>query len=155
MAMAAVAEQRTGIERPAISRFELADLPRHGGWLIPRLVAALELPEQRLAGWLRSLIESNEHLFLVQENSVALAEMQRANGLADKPLVRERFVLIEDIEDEDQQKEAAAFYDEFRRWGKNLGAEIILVQELTNVPADMIKEKLGRIFSRQQQFARV
>jgi hypothetical protein len=155
MAMAAVALERPGIERPAISRFELGDLPRHGGWLIPRLVAALELPEQRLAGWLRSLIESNEHLFLVQEHSVALAEMQRANGLADKPIVRERFVLIEDIENAAQQKEAADFYDEFKRWAKNLSADIILVQELTNVPAEMIKEKLGRIYQRQQQFARV
>ena len=155
MAMAAVALERTGIERPAISRFELGDLPRHGGWLIPRLVAALELPEQRLAGWLRSLIESNEHLFLVQEHSVALAEMQRANGLADEPIVRERFVLIEDIESAAQQKEAADFYDEFKRWAKNLSADIILVQELTNVPAEMIKEKLGRIYQRQQQFARV
>ena len=155
MAMAAVALERPGIERPAISRFELGDLPRHGGWLIPRLVAALELPEQRLAGWLRSMIESNEYLFLVQEHSVALAEMQRANGLADKPIVRERFVLIEDIESAAQQKEAADFYDEFKRWAKNLGAEIIIVGELSNVPQDMIKDKLGRIFTRQQLFARV
>jgi hypothetical protein len=91
----------------------------------------------------------------VQEHSVALAEMQRANGLADKPIVRERFVLIEDIENAAQQKEAADFYDEFKRWAKNLSADIILVQELTNVPAEMIKEKLGRIYQRQQQFARV
>ena len=155
MAMAAVALERPGIERPAISRFELGDLPRHGGWLIPRLVAALELPEQRLAGWLRSLIESNEHLFLAQEHSVALAEMQRANGLADKPIVKERFVFAEDRENAVHVKEAADFYDNFRRWAKDLGAEVIVVQELSDVPADMIKEKLGRIFQRQQQFARV
>ena len=154
MAMAAV-QQRVGIERPAISRFELGDLPRHGGWLIPRLVTALELPEQRLAGWLRSVIDSNEFLFLSQEHSVALAEMQRANGLADKPIVRERFVLAQDIDNQDHLKEAAGFYTEFQRWAKNLSAEIIVVEELSNVPHEMIKEKLGRIFQRQQQFARV
>ena len=147
--------QRVGIELPAIRRFELGDLSRHGGWLIPRLVTALELPEQRLGGWLRSMIDNNEHLFLTQDHSVALAEMQRANGLADKPIVRERFVLAENPDDVEHVKEAAGFYDEFHRWAKNLGAEIILVEELTNVPHDMIKEKLGRIFSRQQQFARV
>jgi hypothetical protein len=147
--------QRVGIELPAIRRFELGDLSRHGGWLIPRLVTALELPEQRLGGWLRSMIDNNEHLFLTQEHSVALAEMQRANGLADKPIVRERFVLAENPEDVMHVKEAAGFYDEFHRWAKNLGAEIILVEELSNVPHDLIKEKLGRIFSRQQQFARV
>jgi hypothetical protein len=152
--MPVAAVQRVGIERPAISRFELGDLSRHGGWLIPRLVTALELPEQRLGGWLRSMIDTNEHLFLTQEHSVALAEMQRANGLADKPIVRERFVLAEDVENPEHIAEAAGFYDEFRRWAKNLGAEIILVEELSNVPHEMIKEKLGRIFTRQQQFTR-
>lgn len=157
MAMAAQAElsSRVGIELPAISRFEIADLSRHGGWLIGRLVAALELPEQRLAGWLRSMIDSNEYLFLTQEHSVALAELQRANGLADKPIIRERFVLAENIDDPIHIKEAANFYDEFKRWAKNTGAEIILVEELTNVPHDMIKEKLGRLYERRQQFARV
>jgi hypothetical protein len=146
---------RVGIERPAISRFEIGDLSRHGGWLIPKLVAALELPEQRLGGWLRGMIDTNEHLFLTQEHSVALAELQRANGLADKPIVRERFVLAEDVENPEHVKEAAGFYDEFHRWAKNLGAEIIIVEELSNVPHELIKERLGRIYQRQQQFARV
>ena len=147
--------QRVGIELPAIRRFDLGDLSRHGPWLVPRLTAALELPEQRLAGWLSSMIDTNEHLFLQQDHSVALAEVQRANGLADKPIVRERFVLCEDIDNAEHVKEAAAFYTEFQRWAKTLGAEIILVEELSNVPHEMIKEKLGRIFTRQQQFARV
>lgn len=149
------AAQRVGVELPAIRRFDLGDLSRHGAWLVPRLVAALELPEQRLGAWLRGMVDTNEHLFLTQDHSVALAEMQRANGLADKPIVRERFVLVEDIKNVEHIREAAGFYDEFRRWAKNLGAEIILVEELSNVPLEMIKEKLGRIFTRTQQFARV
>jgi hypothetical protein len=32
---------------------------------------------------------------------------------------------------------------------------VLIVEENTDIPHDMIKEKLGRIFSRQQQFARV
>lgn len=147
--------QRVGIELPAIRRFDLADLSRHGAWLVPRLTAALDLPEQRLGGWLRGMIDSSDFLFLTQEHSAALAEMQRVNGLADKPIVRERFVLVEDIENKDHIKEAASFYTEFHRWAKNLGAEIILVEELSNVPHEMIKEKLGRIYTRQQQFARL
>jgi len=153
--MMTAAAQRVGIELPAISRFDLGDLSRHGAWLIPRLTTALELPEQRLGAWLRSMIDTNEHLFLQQEHSVALAEVQRANGLGDKPIVRERFVLCEDIDNPDHVKEAAGFYDEFARWAKNLGAEIILVEELSNVPHEVIKEKLGRIFVREQKFARV
>jgi len=143
------------LELPAVRRFELADLTRHGAWLVPKLVTALEMPEQRLASWLRSLIDSSDFLFLAQEHSVALAELERANGLAGKPIVRERFVLAEDIENPEHVKEAAGFYDEFKRWAKNLGAEIIVVEETTNVPHDMIKERLGKIYTRQQQFARV
>ena len=122
--MAEAALQRVGVELPAIRRFDLADLPQAGPWLMPRLVTALELPEQRVAGWLRSMIDTNEHLFLWQPHSVALAELQRANGLADKPIVRERFVLAENPDDITHVKEAAAFYDEFKRWAKNIGAEI-------------------------------
>jgi hypothetical protein len=146
---------RPGIELPAIRRFDLGDLSRHGAWLVPRLTTALELSEQRLGGWLRSMIDSSEYLFLVQEHSVALAELQRANGLADKPIVRERFVLCEDIDNPEHVKEAAGFYDEFKRWAKSIGAEIILVEELSCVPHEAIKEKLGRIFIREQKFARV
>ena len=122
---------------------------------MPRLTAALELPEQRVGAWLRSMIDSNEHLFQWQPHSVALAEVQRVNGLADKPIVRERFVFAENPDDLTHVKEAAGFYDEFRRWAKSLGAEIILVEELSNIPHDLIKEKLGRIFTREQKFARV
>ena len=146
---------RVGIELPAINRFELADLSRHGAWLVPRLVTALEVPEQRLAGWLRSVIGSNDYLCLAQEHSVGLAEMQRANGLADKPVIKERFVLCQDIDKPEYVKEAAGFYDEFKRWAKGMSAEVIIVGELTDVPIDMIKEKLGRIHTHQQQFARV
>lgn len=153
--MSAVATQRVGIERPAISRFEMGDLSRHGAWLVPRLTAALELPEHQVGAWIRSMVDSNEHLFLSQEHSVALAEVQRSNGLAGKPIVCERFVLVEDMDNKEHVSEAAEFYDEFKRWAKGLGAEIIVVEEMTNVPHDVIKEKLGRIFARTQQFARV
>ena len=151
----AEAALRVGIELPAIRRFSLGDLSSCGPWLMPRLTAALELPEQRVGAWLRSMIDSNEHLFQWQPHSVALAEVQRVNGLADKPIVRERFVFAENPDDLTHVKEAAGFYDEFRRWAKSLGAEIILVEELSNVPHDLIKEKLGRIFERAQRFARV
>jgi hypothetical protein len=153
--MLAPQEPRVGVELPAIRRFDLGDLPRHGAWLVPRLTAALGLPEQRLGGWLRSMIDSSDYMFLVQEHSAGLAELQSANGLADKPVIKERFVLAEDPDDAEHVKEAAAFYTEMARWAKNVGAEIFLVEEMTNVPHEMIKEKLGRIYSRQQQFARV
>ena len=141
--------------RQAVSRFDFGDLSRHGKWLVPRLVQALGLPEQRLGGWIRSLIDNREFLFLSQEHSCALAEVALVNGLADKPVVRERFVFAEDIDNPDHIEEAALFYDEFRRWAKSLGAEIMLVEELSNVPDEMIKNKLGRVFIREQRFVRL
>lgn len=152
MALAAI--QPSNIQQ-TMRRFDLADLSRHGAWLVPRLTAALELPEQRLGGWLRGLIDSREFLFLTQDHSAGLAEVAQVNGLADKPIVRERFVFAQDIDNPEHVKEAANFYDEFHRWAKSLGAEIIIVEELSNVGHEAIKERLGRIFTRQQQFARV
>jgi hypothetical protein len=64
-------------------------------------------------------------------------------------------VLAENPDDITHVREAAEFYTEFRRWAKNIGADIILIEELTNVPNELIKEKLGRIFMREQKFARV
>lgn len=153
--MPAAAAQQPAIELFNIRRLDLADLSWCGAWLLPRLVTALELPEQRIAGWLRSLIDTNENLILVQPHSVALATVERSNGLSDKPVVRERFVFVQDRDNIEHVREAAGFYVEFARWAKNLGAGIILVEELTDVSHDLIKEKLGRVFTRQQQFARL
>ena len=83
------------------------------------------------------------------------AEALLGRVLAEAPHLRERFVLAENPDDTTHVKEAAAFYDEFKRWAKNIGAEILIVEEFSNVPHDLIKEKLGRIFTREQQFARV
>jgi hypothetical protein len=153
--MSAAAAQRLGIELPAIQRFELADLSTHGPWLLPRLVAALQLPEQRIGGWLRSVIDSKDFMFLVQPHSAALAEMQPVNGLANKPIIRERFVLVEDVNNTAHVAEAAEFYPEFKRWAQNLGAEVIMVVEMTNVPQPLIEKKLGNILTRQELFVRV
>ena len=78
-----------------------------------------------------------------------------AHSLDAKPIVHERFVWVQNPEDKDQVKHAAAFYTEFLKWAKMLSAEVIIVEENTDVPHELVKERLGRIFQRQQQFARV
>lgn len=143
------------IEQPAVDRFDFADLARHGKWLIPRLVQALDLPEQRLGGWIRSLIDNREFLFLSQEHSCALAELQLVNGLADRPVVRGRFVLAENIDVPEYVQEAAAFYDKIHRWAKDVGADTVLLPDLNDVPEDTIRDKFGRVFRSEQRFVRV
>lgn len=141
---------------PQIRRFDTADLSRHGSWIMPRMMHTYSyLNERGVATFLQNIVYNNEYLLLYSDNGVALAQVMSAHSLDAKPIVHERFVWVEDREDKDQVKHAAEFYVEFYRWAKSLGSDVIIVEENTDVPHDLIKEKLGRIFTRQQQFARL
>jgi hypothetical protein len=141
---------------PMVRRFELPDLSRHGKWIMPRLLQAFpHLNERSAAGFLSSIIYNNEHLFLYQPHGVALAQVVSSHTLMPKPVIWERFVWVEDQQDKDQINAAASFYDHFAKWGKAMDVEIMIVEELTDVPHELIKTKVGRVFSRQQQFARL
>ena len=143
-------------EVPPIRRFEIPDLSRHGSWLMGRLTKAYPyLTDRELQGWLRGLIYNPECLFLFQDNSVGMAQVVLNYTLTPKPVIYERFVFAEDKTNQAHLEQAADFYVEFERWAKNKSVETILVEELTDVPHEMIKERLGRLFTRQQVFARV
>jgi hypothetical protein len=140
---------------PTIRRFDTADLSKHGAWIMPRMLQTFShLNERGVANFLQNIVYNNEYLLLYHEHGVALAQIMSAHTLTAKPIVYERFVWVENKEDKDQLKHAAGFYTEFLRWAKSQSAEVIIVEENTDVPHDLIKEKLGRIFTRQQQFAR-
>lgn len=154
-ATAAVVEDLEPVYYP-VRRFEVADLSRHGKWIMPRLLAAFpNLNERSAASWLQTIIYQNEYLFLYHDHGVALAQVISINALSAKPIVQEIVVWVEDRSNNDQVVSAADFYVEFARWAKHQGAETIIVEEMSDVPHDLIKDKLGRIFTRQQQFARV
>lgn len=136
-------------------RFETADLSRHGKWIMPRLLQAFpNLNERSAAAWLNNIIWNNEYLFLYHEHGVALAQVTSVNALSAKPIVQEILVWIEEQKNEDQQRAAAEFYVDMHRWAKHQSADVIIVEELSDVPHEMIREKLGRIYTRTQQFAR-
>lgn len=141
---------------PVIRRFDTADLSKHGAWIMPRMLKAFpHLNERGVATFLQNIIYNNEYLLLYHDNGVALAQVMSAHSLDAKPIVHERFVWVQDPEDKEQVKNATGFYHEFLKWAKSQSAEVIIVENNTDVPHEMIKEKLGRIFTRQQQFARV
>lgn len=144
-------------EPPAIRRFERPDLSRHGAWMLPRLLATYpHLDERSVASWLQNVINNNECLFLFQKNAVALAQAVASNSLAPEPVIWERFVWVEDPKDKDQIAAATGFYDYIRIWAKHQGAKVLVVEELSDVPHEMIKDVLDkRLFSRQQWFARI
>ena len=141
---------------PAIRRFDTADLTTHAAWVIPRMMKAFpHLSERSVAGFLQQINYNNEYRMMYADHGIALAQVMSAHSLDASPIVYERFVWVENPEDKDQVKAAAEFYVEFARWAKHLGALVLIVEENTDVSHDLIKEKLGRIFTRQQQFARI
>jgi hypothetical protein len=144
------------VETPIIRRFEIPDLARHGKWIMPRLMLAFpHLGERAAAGFLNSIVYNNEHLFLYQPHAVALAQVISSHSLTAKPIIFERFVWVENPDDKEQVAAAADFYDHFVKWGKQMSVEVMIVEEMSDVPHDLIKQHAGRIFNRQQQFVRL
>jgi len=141
---------------PTVRKFDTADLSLHGKWIVPRMMQAYpHMNERGVASFLQTINYNNEYLLLFADTGVALAQVMSAHTLDAKPIVHERFVWVENREDKEQIKQAAEFYVHFYRWAKSLGTEVIIVEENSDVPHELVKEKLGRIFTRQQQFARV
>jgi hypothetical protein len=139
-----------------IRRFQLPDLAQHGGWIMKRLIDRYpHQTERAMAGWLTGLISSNECLFLYQEHAVALAQLVNTYSLELKPVVQERFVFAEDASNELHIDMASNFYDEFSRWTKSMSIDKLIVEEMSDVPHEKIKERLGRLFTTQLTFARV
>ena len=139
-----------------VRRFEVADLSRHGPWLMKRFGAKFpELTEQQIGGYLRGLTTANASMFLYQENAVALAEVVFSAGIKRVMMVQERFVWVEDRTDKDQLEDAADLYDHMKAWAKGLGAERIIVCEDSDVPKTLIEARLGRLFDTKISHARV
>ncbi len=148
----ALAEKVQPPKAVEIRRFQLPDLFKHGPWIVKRLLQAYpHKTKEQLEGWLRGIIQHNEFLFLYMDHAVALGTFMREDPLAEKPHFQELFVLAED----GHQEEAAAFYDEFVRWSRNLGIAVMVVEVVSDVPHDLIKARTGRIFQRQIQFVRL
>ena len=145
------------IHEPAfVRRFELADLSRHGPWLMKRF--ALIFPdtnEKFIAGYLSRLVADNEHLFLYQDHAVALAQLIHSPGIKMTKIGQERFVWVEDKEDKSQLASAADFYEHMKVWAKRQDAERIIVCENSDVPKVMIEARLGRLFDTKISHARV
>lgn len=143
-----------------LRRFALADLSELGAWLLWRLRDRYpHIEERSFAGWLRTLIDSNEHLFVRSRHAVALAQIIH-RPLEVYPVIDELFVLAkgrdsDGVIEKAALYEAAEMYDEFKRWATMLGASEIVIERFTDVPRDMIKERLGRCWVRETTYTKV
>ena len=145
------------IHEPAyVRRFELADLSKHGPWLMKRFAAKFpEMAERTIAGYLNGLIVNNEHIFLYQDHAVALAQIVNSPGIKLVRVIQERFVWVEDAKDKNQLDDAADFYDHFKQEALRREAERIVVCEDSDVPKTLIEHRLGRVFDTKVSYARV
>ena len=158
MANVAVAPRPPEAVKPPIAasaparRFEIPDIDRHGGWLLERLQKAYKGRTQlQIVQLLRGAIYSNDFLFLSKEHGAALAAVWRPHPLEHDPVIQEVFVLAEP----GYEAEAADFYDHFAEWARRKSIDTILVEELSDVPHEAIKEKLGRVFTKTINFAKL
>lgn len=144
------------VEFPPIRRFQEPDLVEHGGWIMDRVKRMYpHLNDRHLANWLRGLIEPSEYLFLYREHAVALAQRVQVFQLNPVPIIWERFVWAEDPQHEEHVLSAADFYNEFLRWAKTQQIDKIIVAESSDVPPEMIKDRLGRLYDMHMTFAKV
>jgi len=155
--MTATAEKLVDREIATMRRFEIADLSSHGPWVLKRLLTAFPtMTEQSAGGFLRSLIYSNEYLFLFQEHAVGLAQQVSGYDMRPHPIIQERFVFVENKSDPDQVEAAADFYTEFYRWALLKGVEEIIVDENTDVPRALIEDRTrARLFKREMMYLKV
>lgn len=146
------------IETPAqlvtssLRRFGTADIDKHGAWILKRLQKAYPAHSDRfLIGWLRNITYDNGSLFLYHDNGVALFQVTSVFALERKPIVIERFVFAK----EGFANECAMFYEEVGKWASAQSLEQVIVEQMSDVPHELIKGKLGRLFTRQMTFARL
>ena len=149
------------IEKPEpkevfIRRFELPDLSEHGRWMMPRLLRVYQgINEAQMAGFLNAQLYSAEMSFLYSKNAVGMAQLTRATTLQPKPIVYERFVFCRDPQDQDHILEALGFYEHWATWTKHHGGDTVIVLQASDVPAEMLHKRCGRLMKTEQLFLKV
>ena len=137
---------------PEVRRFGTADLTKHGGWILRRLLKLYpHISERYAAGWLRETVNSNTSLFLYLDHAVALFQVLSVHSLEPQPWIWERFVFVE----EGYIAQGAEFYTLVATWAKNMGIERVVVLQHSDVPESLVKEKLGRLYVKQLMTAKV
>jgi hypothetical protein len=151
--MPAVAEAKIEGQIAAPRRFQLPDMDRQREWLMPRLQKAyVHLNDRQLIGWLRAIVYSQEFMFLFSDDCCGLFQVMSAHTLSPQPVIYERFVFIADKDSVTLQQRAGDFYHEVRRWAEHHGAGAIIVEQMTDVPHEVIRDRLGRLLQRQEWF---
>ena len=156
MTAAAVAEKIEDTPRTITSRrFILPDWTDTQNWLLPRLKVKLpHLQDIQIHGWIRSITDAQEFMFIRTENAVACAQMVK-DVMSSAPEVIERFVLAKDRTEPRQVEECQHLYADLFRWAQNVGARDMTIEQFTDVKHEDLATQFGRVFERETKFVRV
>ena len=162
--VATVVVEKLPASEPAsarVMRFGLGDFQELGEWLLWRLKDRYpQVNASTLSGWLRGEMVNNEVMFIRLGNAVGMASIGHKSLLDPRPVIEEIFVLVKGrdadaVIEKAHLAEGARLYEEFKRWGETLGASELLVERMSDVPRDMIKAALGRVFAREVVFTKL
>jgi hypothetical protein len=138
-----------------IRRFGLVDLTTKGPWLYSRLKAKYPtVPDREFQGWLYGFEGSNECWFTCTDNAIALFQVVKER-LSPVPTVVEQFVFVVDPKNIGHIDEGAFLYENMMMWAKGIGAREVLVQILSDVPNEVIEQRIGSLRLRKQFYAKV
>jgi hypothetical protein len=134
-----------------VRRFGVADVRKRGQWIVDRLKDRYAgAKDGELLSWITNAAQSNIFWFMQTDQAVACAQIVR-EAISPHPKVMELFVLCEP-EGEDQ---AAFLYAEMLTWAKQIGADELRVENFTDVPRDLIKERVGKLLLRDEIYVKI
>lgn len=119
---------------PIVARFQLADVPARGEWLLKRLAARWpHISEATFAGRLRAWIGSNSHHFVKGAHAVALFRLTRTE-LDPASLVEEVFLFTKEPKttSTSSERDAVAIYRNAVRWATGLGASRMVIDRASD-----------------------
>lgn len=131
-------------------RVFLPDLQKIGPWLLPRVMENYpDHTEGEIMTWLRGCCMSDIFLFVYTDHAVLLAQVQR-EALCRHPTVKEIFAFC-DGKDGDVD-EAAYLYSVMYQWAKGIGADEIQLENCTDVPRELIRSRLGKLYTNDAMY---
>lgn len=129
-----------------------ADLKLLMPWIYERLTDFYRgVSIQMMHNWLSQTMNSNEYLFIRTKRSVGLFAVVRGElGLVH---AEEKFVLTE----EKHEPEGQSLYKAAANWAGNAGLKEIRVENMSDLPRDMIIASLGgsKVYRREQAWIRL
>lgn len=133
------------------TRLLTEDFGTYAPWLFARMREIRpDLNDRGIASWLSNLCASNECNLVKTRNAVGLAELTR-RPMEHQVQIGVVFIFAKD-ERVESMSEAAALYRHFQKWGRGLGASVMDVNGVSDVPLELIERGCGKVKQRRVHY---